>query len=113
MSGSIGFLTKFLDEQKGDGEGKISSSKGERYIEILIVFTGYKKSVEPLDTLLGIPSSQKKELIDLEIRLIKEMIERNRGVMRVEVNENKLRTLVSMRFPAERRRVITYRTTNP
>jgi len=86
--------------------------KGERYIEIIIVFTGYKKPVEPLDTLLGVPSFQETELTDLEIRLLREMIERNRGVMRVEVNENKLRTLVSMRFPAERRKVITYRATD-
>ncbi|MBM4324545.1 MAG: hypothetical protein FJ115_13375 [Deltaproteobacteria bacterium] len=112
VSGSIGFLTKSLDDQKGNGERKASSLKGERYIEIMIVFTGYKKPVEPLDTLLGIPSFQEKELTDLEIRLLREMIERNRGVMRIEVNENKLRTLVSMRFPAERRKVITYRATD-
>lgn len=115
VSGSIGILTKSLDGQAlggGDGEGRTSPSNDQRYIEILMVFTGYRKSVDSLDTLLGIPSLPEKELTDLEIRLIKEMIERNRGMMKFEVNEKKLRTLVSMRFPAERRRVITYQSTN-
>ncbi len=112
MSGSIGFLTKSLDDQKGNGEGKAPPSKERRYVEIMMVFTGYKKPIEPLDTLLGVPSLREKELTDLEIRLIKEMIERNRGMMKFEVNEKKLRTLVSMKFPAERRKVITYQSTN-
>jgi transcriptional regulator with AAA-type ATPase domain len=111
VSGSIGFLTKSLDEPKGDGEGLPSSSKEERYVEIMIVFTGYKKPAEPLDTILGIPSVEEKELTDLEIRLLRGMIERNRGRMRIEVDEKKLRTLVSMRFPVERRKVITYQPT--
>jgi two-component sensor histidine kinase len=111
VSGSIGILTKSLDGREiagGDGEGTRARSKEQRYVEIMMVFTGYRKSVDPLDTLLGIPSLPEKETTDLEIRLIKEMIERNRGMMKFEVNEKKLRTIVSMRFPAERRRVITF-----
>ncbi|MBM4338972.1 MAG: hypothetical protein FJ110_05475 [Deltaproteobacteria bacterium] len=111
IRGSIGLLTKSLEDPKGDGEGQGFSSKGERYIEIMIVFTGNKKPAEPLDTILGIPSFEEKELTDLEIRLLREMIERNRGRMRIEFNEKKLRTLVSMKFPAERRKVITYQYT--
>ena len=115
MSGSIGFLTKSLNDHAvrvGNGEGKTPSSKESGNIEILMVFTGYKKPIEPLDTLLGMPSLREQELTDLEIRLIKEMLERNRGMMKFEVNEKKLRTLVSLKFPAERRKVITYQSTN-
>ncbi len=111
-SGSIGFLTKSLEERKGNGEGPSPSSGGRRYVEILMVFTGYKKPTDPMDTLLGLPSSQTEELTDLEIRLLKEMIERNRGRMTFEVNEKKLRTLISLKFPAERRKVITYQATH-
>jgi len=110
--GSIGFLTKTLQEQSGNGGGSALHSGGDRLIEIMVVFTGYKKLAEPLDSFLGIPSDQEKEMNDLEIRLLKEMIERNRGLMKIEVNEKKLRTLISMRFPAERRKVLTYRSAN-
>lgn len=112
VNGSIGFLTKSL----GNGgfpegaEKKAASLKGRKYVEILMVFTGYKKSIEPLEPLLGMPSLPEKDLADLEIRLLKEMIERNRGIMKYEVNERKLRTIISLRFPVERRKVITYQT---
>jgi len=115
VSGSIGFLTKSLNDpavRVENGEGKTVSSKEKGYIEILLVFTGYKKPIDPLDTLLGVTSPGEQELTDLEIRLIKEMIERNRGMMKFEVNEKKLRTLVSLKFPAERRKVITYQSTH-
>lgn len=110
-SGSIGFLTKSLEDGKGNGGEPSLSSKEKKYIEILIVFTGYKKPSEPLDPLLGLPSPRSEEVADLEIRLLKEMVERNRGRMTFEVNERKLRTLISLKFPVERRKVITYRST--
>ncbi len=110
-SGSIGFLTKSLEDGKGNGGEPAISSKAKKYIEILIVFTGYKKPTEPLDPLLGLPSPPSEEVADLEIRLLKEMVERNRGRMTFEVNEKKLRTLISLKFPVERRKVITYRST--
>jgi hypothetical protein len=101
--GSIGFLTKSLDDAKWNQE--------ERSVEIWMVFTGYKKPFDSLDALFEMPAVQKKELTDLEIRLIQEMIERNRGRMTFEVHEKKLRTLISVRFPVERRKVITYQST--
>lgn len=102
-TGSIGFLTKSVDDPKRNENGKS--------VEILVVFTGYKKPAESLEALFEVPALQKKELADLEIRLIQEMIERNRGKMTFEVNEKKLRTLISVRFPMERRKVFTYQST--
>ena len=96
----------------GDGEEKTFLEKEKGYIEILMVFSGYKKPIESLETLLGIPSDQEKELTDLEIRLIKEMIQKNRGMMKFEVYEKKLRTVISLQFPVERRRVIYYQSVN-
>lgn len=112
LNGSIGFLTKSFDDQRGNAEEKSSLENERRYIEILMVFTGYKKPIESLETLLGIPSAQEKELTDLEIRLVKEMIQKNRGMMKFEVNEKKLRTLISLQFPVERRKVIYYQSIN-
>lgn len=109
--GSIGFLTKSIEGRKEDGKGQLPIPGDKKFVEIMMVFTGYKKSIEPLDTLFGIPPDDDREVTDLELRLLKEMIERNRGTMKFEVNEKKLRTIISLRFPVERRKVITYQPT--
>jgi nitrogen-specific signal transduction histidine kinase len=110
--GSIGLLTKSLRVQKGMGEDQALVQKDGRFVEILIVFTGFKKPVEKFDTILGVPALQQEEAIELELRLIKEMIQKNRGVMTFEVNEKRPRTLISLKFPMERRKVIYYSSTN-
>jgi nitrogen-specific signal transduction histidine kinase len=110
--GSIGFLTKSLSVQKRTGEDQSLVQKDGRFIEIMIVFTGYKKPVEKFDTILGVPALQQEEAIELELRLIKEMIQKNQGVMTFEVNEKRPRTLISLKFPMERRKVIYYPSTN-
>jgi signal transduction histidine kinase len=111
-NGSIGFLTKSLNDQKETEDHKPLIEKDGRYIEILMVFTGYKKPVEKFENVLGISTIQQEEAIELELRLIKEIIQKNRGMMRFEVNEKKPRTLISLKFPVERRKVFYYRLTN-
>jgi nitrogen-specific signal transduction histidine kinase len=110
--GSLGFLTKSLSLQKGMGADQALVQKDGRFIEIMIVFTGYRRPVEKFDTILGVPTLQQEEAIELELRLIKEMIQKNQGVMTFEVNEKRPRTLISLRFPMERRKVIYYPSTN-
>jgi len=109
--GSIGFLTKSIYLQKEAGREQTLAKKDGRFIEVLIVFTGYKKPVEQFETVLGIPTIQQEEAIELELRLIKEIIQKNRGLMKFEVNERKPRTLISLKFPVERRKVIYYPST--
>jgi nitrogen-specific signal transduction histidine kinase len=111
-SGSIGILTKSFDHQTEPANGKTVHRKNGGYVEILIVFTGYKKPVEQFETILGIPTGQKEEAVELELRLIKEIIEKNQGMMKFEVNEKKPRTVISLRFPIERRKLIYYQTEN-
>jgi nitrogen-specific signal transduction histidine kinase len=110
--GSIGFLTKSLSLQKGMGEDQNLAEKDGRFVQIMIVFTGFKKPVEKFGTILGVPALQQEEAIELELRLIKEMIQKNQGVMTFEVNEKRPRTLISLKFPMERRKVIYYPSTN-
>jgi len=111
-NGSIGFLTKSSDVETEAGDGKISPRGGGKYIEILIVFTGYRKPFEQFETVLGIPAAPKEEAIELELRLIKEVIQRNQGMMKFEVNEKKPRTVISLKFPTERRKLIYYQPAN-
>lgn len=110
--GSIGLLTKTILPQKETGNNKPSSIKDGRFVEILIVYTGFRKSVEPFKSVLGIPLKEKEEAIELELRLVKEIIQKNQGIMKFEVDEKKPRTLISLRFPVERRKVIYYQLPN-
>lgn len=111
-NGSIGFLTKSFELPKESPNDKIFIMRDGRYIEILIVFTGFKKPAEQFGTVLGIPAVQKEETIELELRLIKEIIQKNRGMMKFEVSEKKPRTFISLRFPIERRKLIYYQPVN-
>ncbi len=110
--GSIGFLTKSFNNHKETNTHKIHLKEDGGYIGIFIVFTGYKKPREPLQNVLGIPAPQQEEAIELELRLIKEIIQKNRGMMKFEFNEKKPRTLISLKFPIERRKVIYYLSTD-
>ncbi len=110
--GSIGVLTKSILLQKKMGNDKPPSIQDGRYVEILIVYTGFRKSTEPFKSVLGIPMIEKEEAIELELRLIKEIIQKNQGLMKFEVDEKKPRTLISLRFPVERRKVIYYQLPN-
>jgi len=109
--GSIGILTKSSGLPKETSNDKKFFEKDGRYIEILIVFTGYKKPIEKFETVLGITDVQKEESIELELRLIKEIIQKNRGRMKFQVNEKKPRTIISLKFPTERRKLIYYQPT--
>jgi nitrogen-specific signal transduction histidine kinase len=110
--GIIGFLTKSFDIQKGAGESKTWPQEDGRYIEILIGFTGVKKPIEKLGTLPDLLTVKQEEVIDLILRLVKDMVEKNRGMMKFEVNEKKSETYISLRLPVERRTVVYYQSIN-
>jgi nitrogen-specific signal transduction histidine kinase len=106
--GSIGILTKSLELSKEISNDKKFSQRDGKFIEILIVFTGYKRPIEKFESVLGITDVRKEEAIELELRLVKEIIQKNRGRMKFQVNEKKPRTIISLRFPIERRKLIYY-----
>jgi len=110
--GSMGFLTKSLGLSAQTATDKERYQKDGTYVEILIVFTGYKRAVEQFENVLGIPALQKEEAMELELRLIREIIQKNKGMMKFEVNEKKSRTLISLKFPIERRRLVYYQPGN-
>ena len=107
-NGSIGFLTKSFDLQTETSDGKTFHQRDGRYIEILMIFTGFKKPFDHFETVLGIPAVQKEETVELELRLIREIIQKNQGMMKFEVDEKKPRTIISLKFPMERRKLIYY-----
>jgi hypothetical protein len=106
--GSIGFLTKRVEESKQSSEEGVRYSQERKWIEILIIFTGFKKSTDTFEMMFGHPPTQSPETEDMELRLIREIVNNNGGKMVIEINEKKPRTLISLRLPIERRRVIYY-----
>jgi len=111
-NGSIGFLTKSFNSHKEALASKTLQKEDKGQIEVLIVFTGYKKPSEPLRNVLGIPVPLQEETIELELRLVKEIVQKNRGMMKFEVHEKKPRTVISLRLPIERRKVTYYPSAN-
>jgi nitrogen fixation/metabolism regulation signal transduction histidine kinase len=106
--GTLGILTQRVDLQEGKPLDRRWEGKNGGWVEILVLFTGYKKSVEQLEAAMGGTPVDQAETIELELRLVREIIQKNRGIMRIEVDEKKPKTLISVRLPVERREVVYY-----
>jgi hypothetical protein len=107
-NGSVGFLTRLFDMEAYKGEEKDQLQKDGKYIEILIVSSGYEKSVEPIEVAPGIPATHQEEAVDLILKLVKEIIKKNRGMMKLKVYDEKPMTFISLILPIERRNVVHY-----
>jgi signal transduction histidine kinase len=106
---NLGLSTKSLILDNGATEVE-SLFKGEgKYIEISVVFLGSQRPSEPAS---GRAPTQKGEAPDLILRFVKEVVLHNHGMMKVEADEKKTKTVISVRFPVERRKVVYYQTLN-
>ena len=101
----IGFLMKSSDN--GRGAEKTLSEDKRRYIEVMIGFNGDRKPVDQLENLSETPEDQKEGTTDLILRLAKEILERNHGRM-IETHGKRSETLIALRFPIERRKIVYY-----
>jgi hypothetical protein len=106
--GTIGFLIKSFDFHNGGSDKKIPPERNGGYIEAAIGFMGGKEPTEqPKDT-PGKSANQKEEPIKLILQLVKEILQKNHGSMTYECDPKKPRTLITLRFPIERRKVVYY-----
>lgn len=108
LNGTIGFLVKSFDFQKEAAENKVPFENSGGYIEVAVGFVGGKKPGGEEVSGLEISAAQKEKPIDLILQLVKEIIQRNSGAMTFQVDQKKARTLISLKFPVERRKVIYY-----
>jgi hypothetical protein len=106
--GTIGFLIKSFDFQNGGLDKKISPERNGGYIEAAIGFMGTKEQTEPSKDIHVKSADAKEEAEKLILQLVKEILQRNRGSMTYEVDPKKPRTLITLRFPIERRKVVYY-----
>jgi hypothetical protein len=103
--GYLGFLTKSYLLKEAEDLSQTVLRKDGKYIEIQMFFTGYRKPKEPFE---GSPIFHEEEPLDLILRLVKEVVRKNRGIMKFETDEEKGKTFILLRFPSERREIVHY-----
>lgn len=103
--GDMECSTKSLLFQSKVSAGQKALRKGERYIEIKVVFSGTKGR----GRLFGESQAvDRDEPLDLILRLAEEVIRKNRGIMEFKTDEKSEKAFISIRFPSERREVVYY-----
>jgi hypothetical protein len=103
VNGNLGIFTRCTAPQR-----EVREDQEGNFIEILIVYPGYKKPTEQPGSPSGISAHQREKILDLALKLVDEIVLRNRGIMKFEEDEKKGKTVVSLRFPVERRKVVYY-----
>lgn len=109
LNGNIGFLTRLFDIEALTSEEKKQLQKDGKYVEILVVSTCYEKSSEQIEFVPVIPAHPKQdEATELILKLAKEIVKKNRGMLRQKVYEDKKMTFFSLILPVEKRNVVRY-----
>lgn len=110
--GNIWFLTKSFMIPSEGVEEQVLFKKDGKQVEVDLIFTGYKKSKDQIPQIIPISNVQKGEELDLELRLVNEIVKKNHGKMKFIVDEKNSKTFISLKFPAERRTKIYYQPIN-
>jgi hypothetical protein len=85
---------------------------GEPCVETTLFFTALKKLAEPFGSGTGIERKPKEDSLDLILKLAKDLVHRNRGMMTLEGDEKGAKQSISLEFPVERRTVFHYPNNN-
>jgi len=103
--GDMECSTRSLLFQGEVSAGQKGLRKDERYIEIKVVFSAYKKRVRLFGESQG---GHPDEPLDLILRLAEEVVRKNQGIMEFKTDEKSEKAFISIRFPSERREVVYY-----
>jgi hypothetical protein len=104
--GNIELLTTSCVFQREVGGIQAFFEKHGGYVEISVVFSGEWEPVgQPAAALGRIPTPQKDGALEFMLRLVKGMVLKNWGKMNFEADKRKGETVISLRFPLERRKV--------
>jgi hypothetical protein len=108
---SIVLSTKSLSLEKkaSETESLFQRDGNGRQIEILVVFAVRRRPDEAASGTTPIP---KEEVPDILLRFAKEVVLRNHGTVKVGANEKRTKSFISLRFPAERRKMVYYQSVN-
>ena len=104
--GTIGFLVKSFNFHNAGPDKQISPERNGGYIEAAVGFMG--KPSDPPKNVGESPATQEQGTTRLILELVRELLQTNHGRMTYEVDAKKPRTLITLRFPIERRKVVYY-----
>jgi hypothetical protein len=106
--GNIALLTTSVMFQGEIPGAQAFFEKYGGYIEISVVFSGDREPAGLWSDEWGRTSTpQKGEPLELMLRLVKGMVLKNWGKMNFETDEKSRRTTLSLKFPIERRKVVS------
>jgi nitrogen-specific signal transduction histidine kinase len=111
FGGCIEIVTQFVHDQKGQDLSRIDPL-GNKYSEILISSSHLNDSSNESLGSPEVPKIEREGTSHLILRLVREMIRRNQGMIDFQMEQMKSRTRISLRFAVERRRVAYYRPAN-
>jgi hypothetical protein len=107
--GGIGFSTR---SQGSDDEAEKEPpfpQMQRRYIEIVLIFTNNEQIIEQFANTSEMQRRQETELgLNLILRFVREVVQRNRGAMEATMDGKKGKTCILLRFLAEKREVMHY-----
>ncbi len=108
LNGSIAFVFRTVrsDGRPGNDEG----TEG-LFIEGIVGFTGLPRSSSSLERTAS-SQVQKEEVTDLILHLVSEILHRNHGLMKLEINREGTKSQIVLQFPVERRKVVYYERIN-
>lgn len=107
--GGIGFSTRSVSSDDKGEKGPPLPQMQRRYVEITVVFTNNRQIIEEFGKTSEMHKRQEAEqALNLILRFVKEIVQRNRGAMEATIDGKKGKTSILLRFLAERREVIYY-----
>lgn len=102
LHGSLGLLTRLVDSQEWDENEYDQLKRDGKYIEVLLVFSHQDKKGDRS------PSIQNGKGMELILLLVKEIMQKNRGGMKVILSNKNAMTFISLMLPVERRTVFQF-----
>ena len=94
--GNLGLLTRLVDDPRRTGEEDALIRKGQKYVEILFVLSIRDRENAPPS------SSSQGQGLELILRLVREIVEKNKGYVELKPSNKNAMTFISLRVPVER-----------
>ena len=102
---TVWVLMRSSDNHGGLASREAPENKG--YVEVMIGFNGGGRLGSATEHVKE-TSQDQRETTDLILALAREILQKNHGVMAVKTGEIEPKTLITARFPVERRKVVYY-----